>query len=176
MNSREVEELTLLWTAAQRTVAAFLRTLVSDPHQSEDLLQRVALVIVRKFSQYDRSRPFTAWAIGIAKQEVLAHRRRHKTDRHLFDDAMVERIALTYEHRLSNGLSEFHDALQQCLEKLQGRAKEAIDFHYSHGLKSSQIAQQLGLADGAVRMLLSRARNALRACVEQQLGRSLQKP
>ena len=173
MNPREVEELTLFWTAAQRTVAAFLRTLVPDPHQSEDLLQRVALVIVRKFSQYDRRRPFTAWAIGIAKQEVLAHRRHRKTDRHLFDDSMVERIALTYEDHLSDGLSEFRDALQQCLEKLQGRTRKAIDLHYSQGMKSSHIAHELGLADGAVRVLLSRGRNALHACIEQRLARSL---
>lgn len=174
MDQRDVEELTLYWTAAQRMVAAFLRTLVPNPPDREDLLQRVAVVVVRKYSQYDRARPFATWAMGIAKQEVLAYRRRHKTERRLFDDAMVERIALTYDRFQSEGLSDHSDALEQCLKKLQGRARKAIELSYTQGMKTSQIAQQLGLSDGAVRMLLSRTRDILRDCIERQLGRSLQ--
>ena len=116
MDSRDVEELTCLWTAAQRMVSAFLRTLVPNPSDREDLLQQVAVVIVQKFPQYDRARPFTSWAIGIAKQEVLAYRRHLRTDRHLFNDALVDRIALTYDHFLSEGLSDLGDTLEQCLE------------------------------------------------------------
>jgi len=176
MEPRDVEELAQYWTAAQRAVSAFLRAMVQSSHNRDDLLQQVAVVVVRKFSQYDRAQPFTAWAIGIAKQEVLAYRRRRKTDRHIFDDAMVERIALDYQHYLPEGTFKLRDALESCLEKLQGRSRKAIDFHYTHGMKSSQIAPQLGLGDGAVRMLLSRTRDALRVCIEQQLGRSLQEP
>jgi RNA polymerase sigma-70 factor, ECF subfamily len=173
MNRDDVEELAVLWTAAQRVVAAFIRTLIPDPHQSQDILQQVAVVVVRKFSQYDRSRHFTAWAIGIAKQNVLAHRRSRRTDRHIFDDAMVERIALAYERRLPEDLSDVHDALQQCLEKLQDRSYRLIDLYYVRGLKSIEIARRLGLAHGAVRMRLSRTRDALRSCIEARLGRSL---
>ena len=89
MNPRYVEDLTLYWTAAQRAVAAFLRTLISDPNDCQDVLQQVAVVVVRKFHEFDRTRSFNAWTIGIAKQEVLAMRRRRRTDRLVFSDAMV---------------------------------------------------------------------------------------
>lgn len=122
MDTCDVEELAALWTAAQRVVAAFIRTLIPDPDQSEDVLQQVAVVVVRKFSQYDRARPFAAWAIGIAKRTILTWRHSQSNDRLIFDEALIERIALTYERSFSAGLSDLHDALQQCLDRLQGRA------------------------------------------------------
>ena len=176
MNPRDVEDLTLYWTAAQRAVEAFLRTLVPDREQCQDLLQQVAVVAVRKFHEFDRSRSFTAWTIGIAKQEVLASRRRWRTDRLVFSDAMVERIAQTYECALGDTASDAADALEYCVQKLRGRTRMVIGLHYSDGIRTSEIAEQLQMDHAAVRMLLSRARKALRECIERQLGRSLTTP
>ena len=173
MDQREIEELTLCWTAAQRVVAAFLRTFVRDPHENEDLLQRVAIVVVRRFSEYDRSRSFAAWAIGIAKREVLAHRRRSSADPHIFDDALIQQVARTYQSSLAANGSELRDALERCLEKLKGHARQAVELHYAQGLKSCEVAKEVGMGHGAVRMLLSRTRQALHQCIEHRLGRRL---
>ncbi len=176
MSPRDVEELTLYWTAGQRAVSAFLRTLIPDPEQCQDVLQQVAVVVVRKFQEFDRSRSFNAWMIGIAKQEVLVMRRRQRTDRLVFSDAMVERIAETYQCVLGHLTSDTADALEHCVQKLRGHARTVIGLHYSDGLKTVEIAQRLQMEHGAVRMLLSRARKILRECIERQLGRSLNRP
>jgi RNA polymerase sigma-70 factor, ECF subfamily len=176
MGPRDVEKLTLYWTAAQRAVSAFLRTLIPDPDKCQDLLQQVAVVVVRKFHEFDRSRSFNAWTIGIAKQEVLAFRRRQHTDRLVFSDAMVERIAETYQCVLADKVSDAADALEHCVQKLGGRANTVIGLHYSDGLKTVEIAQRLQMEHGTVRMLLSRARKILRECIERQLGRSVTRP
>jgi len=173
MSPQDVEELTLYWTAAQRAVSGFLRTLIPDPDQCQDILQQVAVVVVRKFHEFDRSRCFNAWTIGIAKQEVLAFRRRQRTDRLVFSDAMVERIAETYQSVLGNATSDTADALERCVQKLRGHASAVIGLHYSEGMKTIEISRRLQMAHGAVRMLLSRARKVLRECIERQLGRSL---
>ncbi len=176
MSPHEVEELTLFWTAGQRAVSAFLRTLIPDPDQCQDVLQQVAVVVVRKFDEFDRSRSFNAWMIGIAKQEVLAFRRRQRTDRLVFSDAMVERIAETYQCVLGNMASDAADALERCVQKLRGTARTAIGLHYCDGMKTIEIAQRLEIEHGTVRMLLSRARKILRECIERQLGGSLNRP
>ncbi len=176
MSPSDVEELTLYWTAAQRAVSAFLRTLIPDPEQCQDVLQQVAVVVVRKFHEFDRSRSFNAWMIGIAKQEVLAMRRRQRTDRLVFSDAMVERIAETYQCVLGDLASDTADALEHCVQKLRGHARTVIGLHYSDGMKTIEIAQRLHMEHGAVRMLLSRARKVLRECIERQLGRNVDRP
>lgn len=176
MSPHNVEKLTLYWTAAQRAVSAFLRTLLPDPDQCQDVLQQVAVVVVRKFHEFDRSRSFNAWVIGIAKQEVLAFRRRQHTDRLVFSDAMVERIAETYQCVLADKVSDVADALEHCVQKLAGRARTVIGLHYSEDMKTIEIAQRLQMEHGAVRMLLSRARTVLRECIERQLGGSVRCP
>ena len=48
-------------------VAAFVLSIIPDFHQAEDVLQQVAVVLVREFGQFDTSRPFLPWALGIAQ-------------------------------------------------------------------------------------------------------------
>jgi RNA polymerase sigma-70 factor (ECF subfamily) len=147
-----------------------------DANDCQDVLQQVAVVVVRKFHEFDRSRSFNAWTIGIAKQEVLAMWRRRRTDRLVFSDAMVDRIAEAYQCILADTASDAADALEICLQKLQGRARTVIGLHYSDGMKTVAIAEKLEMEHTAVRMLLSRARKVLRECIERRLGRSLTKP
>src|SRR5258708_8332193 len=71
------ERFTLLWTAAQPIVGSYIGSLVPDFQEAEDLLQEVALVLLRKFPEYDDRRPFVAWALGVARFEVLHAHRSH---------------------------------------------------------------------------------------------------
>jgi RNA polymerase sigma-70 factor, ECF subfamily len=168
LNSDQAEQFALLWVGAQSTVAAFIRSLVPDFQQAEDVLQRVAVTLVRKFDQYDVDRPFGAWAIGVAKFEVLYFRRERATDRLVFDDEIVERVALSYQ-RFAGEADPFREALERCLGNLDGRSKTAIELRYAAGLNSPAVAARMQLSPGAVRMLLSRARQALRQCIEQRV-------
>jgi RNA polymerase sigma-70 factor (ECF subfamily) len=168
LNSAQAEQFALLWVGAQSTVAAFIRSLVPDFQQAEDVLQRVAVTLVRKFEQYDPDRPFAAWAIGVAKYEVLYHRRERATDRLVFDDEIVDKVASSYQ-RFAADADPFREALERCLGGLDGRAKEAIELRYAKGMNSPAVAEKMRLSPGAVRMLLCRARQALRLCIEQRV-------
>ncbi len=170
MTPEEAEELAALWTGAQGSVAAFVRTFVRRGDESEEILQRTAMALVRKFSEYDRSRPFVAWAIGVSKHEVLAYWRQQHADRHVFDLNLVERI--TESHcRLAERHLPISDMVAQCVDQLDGRAMEAIHLRYGKQCKVLQIAEMMKLSYGAARMLLTRARNTLRLCLEEQLKR-----
>jgi len=168
MDAAQSEKFTALWTAAQPTITAFIRTLVPSFQQSEEVLQRVAIALFRKFGQYDSQRSFAAWAVGVAKYEVLYYRRQYATDRHVFDDELVEELSLSYEQFVHEA-DPFREALEVCLEELQGRPKQAITLKYEQSLKSSAIASRLRLSAGAVRILLWRARLMLRECVERRM-------
>jgi len=170
MQPHQAEHFAALWTAAQSTIASFIRTLVPDYQQADEVLQRVAVTLVRKFDQYDETRPFAAWAVGVAKYEVLYFRRERATDKHLFGDDIVEQIASRYE-RFAEDADPVRDALRQCLEKMKGRSKKVIDLRYRRGMKSLAIAHEMTLSAGAVRMLLCRVRESLRRCIERRVPR-----
>lgn len=170
MTPQQVEELAAHWTRDQRTVAVFVRSLINDFHQSEEVLQRVAVALVRKYGQYDPARPFVAWAIGCAKIEVLTFLREKGKERLLFDNSLVERIAESCQRaeREPMPISRF---LDDCVEELDGRARRAIQLRYAGNLRSLGIAREMQISDGAARMLLSRARTLLRKCLEARAAR-----
>lgn len=170
MQPHQAEELAALWAASQSTVSAFIRTLVPDYQQADEVVQRVAVTLVRKYDQYDQSRPFAAWAIGVAKFEVLYYRRERATDRHLFGDDIVEQIASRYE-ALAEESDPLRDALKNCLDQVEGRSRQVIELRYKRGLSSAAIAAEMQLSSGAVRMLLSRVRDSLRRCIEGRMSR-----
>ena len=66
-----MRECTAAWTEAQQPVRRFIRSLVRDHQHVEDLTQEVAVTIVDKFGEYDRSRSFTAaFTRGFCRLEI----------------------------------------------------------------------------------------------------------
>ncbi len=170
MQPHQAEQFAALWTAAQPTITSFIRMLMPDYQQADEVLQRVAVTLVRKFDQYDQSRPFGAWAIGVAKFEVLYYRRERATDKHLFGNEVIDQIASRYE-LLVEDVDPVRVALRLCLDQLKGRSRDVIELRYARGLKSNSIAKEMTLSAGAVRMLLCRVRESLRRCIERRVAR-----
>jgi RNA polymerase sigma-70 factor, ECF subfamily len=168
MIPQDTEELTALWTTAQPAVTAFIRTLVPDRNESEELLQETAVVLVRRFQEYDRHRPFVAWAIGIAKMKILTYQREKALTPIVFDADLVEHIAEDCQQLAKDDLP-FYDLLIKCVTELDARAQKAIRLRYADEMGTPRIAETLGVSHGAARMLLTRARTALRLCVEKYL-------
>ncbi len=56
------EQFTRLWTEAQPILASYLSAVLPDFQEAEDLLQTVAVILLRKFPEYNAEHPFVAWA------------------------------------------------------------------------------------------------------------------
>lgn len=168
MTPQEAEKLAALWTGVQPAIAAFIRTLVHRSDEVEEILQRTAVALVRKFHEFDRERSFVAWAIGVAKFEVLAYWREKSSDRHVFDNTLIEELAEGYR-RVAEEQTPLREWLTQCVAELDGRAHEAIRLRYAKQMKTLEIAAAMSLSPGAARVLLTRARTSLRMCMEERL-------
>lgn len=162
------EQLAVYWTRAQPTVAAFITSMVVDFNDAEDVLQQTAVALVRKFEDYDPQRPFVAWAIGMARNEVLKHRRSRAMQRELLSDDLLGQLAATHEE-MADELDAMRRVLGKCLEAVDGQPRQALDLRYEEDLKPAAIADRLGLAAGTVRVMLHRVRAALRECIERRL-------
>ena len=169
MDPKRQLEFTTRWTQAEPVVRSYAASLVGDFHQVEDVMQDVAATLLRKYDEYDASRPFVAWAIGMARYEVLHAKR------------AVSRSFLSYQSDLVDLLAEAaqateaqHDretqALHRCLESVQGRGARVLKLRYADALKPQEIADEMGMSYGAVRTALSRLRRELEDCVRRRIG------
>ncbi|MBN1395747.1 MAG: sigma-70 family RNA polymerase sigma factor [Pirellulales bacterium] len=152
-------------------MAAYITSLLHDFHRADDVLQQVAVVLVRKFKEYDSRQPFLSWALGIARRETLKELRRQARGRHVFSNDLAEKIGQVYE-KMAGRFDAYTPTLGECLEEMDHRARKAFDLRYVGGLKPADMAERMSMTSGAVRVLLFRARSALRECIERRTKES----
>ncbi|XAM01394.1 sigma-70 family RNA polymerase sigma factor [Phycisphaeraceae bacterium D3-23] len=162
------KDLAVLWTQAQPHIAAFVSSMVLDFHAAEDLIQQVAVAVAEQFEQYDPSRPFVPWAIGIARFKVYNYYRKVKRDKHVFDSEAIDGIARAYSE-LEPALDNRKQALDTCVQRVQGRAATVLEMRYVREMKPARIAQKMGMTANAVSVMLHRIRAALEKCIDQQM-------
>lgn len=156
------------WTRAQPAVSAFVHALVADRAERDDVLQEVAMAILESFPTYDQARPFTPWAIGVARRTVAdAFRRRGRRPVPLSPEA-TDAIAEAFAE-VSDEEQARLGHLADCLRELDGRAREACDLRYRLDLKPSRIAELLGIQPNTAAKVLQRVREQLRECIERRM-------
>jgi RNA polymerase sigma-70 factor (ECF subfamily) len=160
--------LTLL-TTHQRRLIGFLRTLVPNRNDAEEILQEVNVYIWEHADEFEPGTDFAAWALKIAHFCVLTARKRQSRDRLLFDDTLFDRLSAT-AYSLDPQRSRHKDALESCLQKLRSRERELITQLYSEAAISPQtLAQRLGRSVKGLYVSIYRIRVKLLECIERTL-------
>jgi RNA polymerase sigma-70 factor (ECF subfamily) len=157
-----------LWSESEKSVQAYVFSMVPSFHDAEDVIQQVAEAAAIHFDEYDPQRPFVAWVIGKAKYRILDHFRKAGRDRHVFVDALADVLA---EPRIasSSQANDRAEALEHCLKELPERSRQLLDLRYVDGMNPMQIASQVDLTIGSVRVSLHRIRNLLAECISRRL-------
>ena len=162
--------LSRLWSEAQPVVAAMVAGAVVDFQHSEDLVSQVAETVVMKFDEYDRSRPFTAWALGIARNVILRHYEKRAGDRLVFfDDTILSAMAVAHE-QVAGESAERLAAMRKCLAEIKGKTRRVMEMRYLHGLKPAAIGHSLDMTTNAVWVMLHRGREAVAKCIGRRLA------
>lgn len=157
-----------LWHASQPTVSAYLFAAVPNHHDAEDLLGQVAVAVARDFDRYDETRPFVRWAIGIARNRVLNHRRAYAMSKIVFSQEAIEALASAVPTEPIRQI-DFKAALKGCMNKLQKQARKVITLRYEDDLRPRMIADELNMTPNAVSILLHRTRKTLSTCVQKSM-------
>jgi RNA polymerase sigma-70 factor (ECF subfamily) len=163
------KELMLLMTQHQRRIFAYIHALVPSRADAEDLLQETSLVIVEKFSEFRPGSDFVAWAFQIAWWRVRASRQKFARAKVVFNDEVLEAVAATAA-TLHEEVSERHEALARCLQKLHPRDRDLLLTRYEPGAGVEEAAQRSGRSLEAAYKALARLRKLLFDCVTQELS------
>jgi RNA polymerase sigma-70 factor (ECF subfamily) len=160
-------EVTRLWSLAQPAVSAFVASMVRDIHARDDVMQDVAVAVLDSSGAYDPSRPFVAWAIGVARNQVRLHLRRRGRDRLVLDEVALDSLERAFAEIRPRDVRML-DHLEGCVDSLEGRLRRLCDLRYTGDLKPSAIAPRVGMSANGVAKALQRIRALLRACVERK--------
>jgi RNA polymerase sigma-70 factor (ECF subfamily) len=156
-----------LWSLAQPAVSAFITAVLRDFAARDDVLQDVAVAVLESFDSYDQSRPFTPWAIGVARNQIGLHLRNRRRDRQTFDTAAIEGLAAAFE-MIPEGESHLLERLRVCVSRLSSRSRRLCEMRYRDDLKPAAIASAVSMSANGVSKALQRVRQQLRECIERE--------
>ena len=158
-----------LFVRHQQTVLGYVLSIEPNFADAQDIVQEVFLAVSRKAQTWSAGTDFLAWACTVARYETLHFqrtrgRRTARLDRDVIEVVYAEEAVdeSEWQHRIR--------ALRRCLGRLAPRAKELVWRRYHGAQMPGEIARSIGWTVDAVRVALTRARNALRVCMEKQLN------
>lgn len=160
-----------LFLEVQPDLRAFIGAMVRDPVTREDVFQEVSMVLWKSFAKYDPSRPFGAWARGIAARKILEDHRLRSRLPEAFPPEVIEAVAAGFDE--DQGQAKWRDrelALNKCLEILPERSAALLADRYQKGHAVEDLAADTGMTVDAIYQTLSRLRKQLRECVQRRLG------
>ena len=160
------EEIQLLFVRHENAIRAFVRALQPSLSDADDVMQETFLTVSRKAGTFEPGTNFVAWACGIARLKVLENFRQRKRANVLSEKAI---IALTEDAPSPQSFNEKETALEQCIQKLPPKIRDLLWRRYNRRQNSEEMAEAAGMTPNAVRVALSKARIALRDCINSQL-------
>jgi len=153
----------------QGAVYGYLRARLIQPSDAEDLTQEVFLRCYTGWARFERSSLIRPWLIGIARNLLREHSRKVKRRKEV---AWTE-LCLELEELLPVGEEQTYEDvlahLPNCMESLGESARQALDLRYAVKLRLADIGQRLKRSEGAVKLLMFRARQALKHCLDSKL-------
>jgi RNA polymerase sigma-70 factor (ECF subfamily) len=152
----------------QPKLRAFIRSIVFNPSDVDDILQDVAVTAIQNSERYDATRPVNAWVMGIARNRVLKYLEKRRTQSICFSPELVE--ALVSSTACDESSENALESLQNCLSKLDAEKRSLIVRRHQPGVTSRALAQEIGYTDSRMSRLLNSVYAALMRCVEKELA------
>jgi RNA polymerase sigma-70 factor (ECF subfamily) len=148
----------------QAVVFGFLRARMLNAHDAEDLTQEVFLRCFTGWSRFDGTHAVRPWLLGIARNLLHEYvRRRKRRKESAWTEACLELDAVMPPQEEAFG--EYVDHLPACVSGLGDTARQAIELRYQSQSSVGEIGEKLRRSAGAAKLLMFRARQALKECL-----------
>ena len=153
----------------QRAVYGYLRARLLQTSDAEDMTQEVFLRFYVTQARFDSTSLIRPWLLGIARNLLREHvkglSRRKESN---WTELCLELESVLPPNALWTDDDDSPVHLSRCLDSLGPSARQGIELHYRGEQKLVEIARQLHRSEGAVKLLLHRARQAIRDCIERR--------
>lgn len=154
----------------QGPIYGYLRTRLLQHADAEDLTQEVFMRWYAGREKFDRSRDLRPWLIAIARNVLREYVKRIHSRREVGWTELCLRMEQLLE--FDDQDTRYHELahyLPGCIEALGPSARQALDMRYRMKLRLVNIGEKLHRSEGAVKLLMLRARQALRQCLTARI-------
>ncbi|HSI62209.1 MAG TPA: sigma-70 family RNA polymerase sigma factor [Candidatus Saccharimonadia bacterium] len=163
------EQFILRLNAVHGRLLGFLRVMLGNGTDAEDVLQRASITMWRKFAEFDQTQDFFSWSSSFAFYEAKNFQRTAARSRLHFDDALMNRLA---EERAPD--LEHRDvrlaAMDRCIEELDTPSRDLVREFYLNNADIATLAQQQGRAPQTLYNKLNALRRLLGDCMKRRLA------
>ena len=160
-----------LFVANQRRIHAFIRSLIPNAADADDVLQETSITGLAKVGEGKLRLPvsseeFVTWICTVARFECLRFCRNNKGKRLVFSEELTEQLA-GRQIEQAQYLELRQSALRGCLQKLSAHDLTLVQNRYALNLSGKDIAERLGRPINTVYKALQRIRLQLSECIER---------
>jgi RNA polymerase sigma-70 factor (ECF subfamily) len=167
-SQQRYESFTRLFLRNEKKVRAFVRAMMASDAGVDDVVQEVALVAWRKFSDLKEDENFGLWACVMARYEVLKWRRKQARDRLVFSEKALDLLATAELENVDRRERE-RSVLDTCLQKLSNIERTLVMSVHTPGSSVARIADETGQPAKRLYRKVSKLRLALQDCMTTQL-------
>jgi RNA polymerase sigma factor (sigma-70 family) len=153
-----------LFARVARRVHAFFVRSFGDVALADDLLQVTFMKLHRARADYRSGSPLRSWLFSIAAHVRLDELRRRRRLREDVDAETIERMAdgEAGGPEVASDRADVASAVRAAVGRLPEGQRVVVHLHRLEGLSFADIAQMLGVTEGAVRQRAFRGYIALR--------------
>ena len=148
------DALSFLYVRYADNIYGYVRSIVRDEHEAEDITQQLFSKLTFALSRYEpRSVPFAAWILRVARNLALDHLRAVRAIP-CEEVRPVDAVADDYSFERSR-------ALQDALDALPRDQRQVLILRHVAGMTPGEIARSLGKTEGSIHGLHHRGRRTL---------------
>jgi RNA polymerase sigma-70 factor (ECF subfamily) len=155
------EAVRFLYLRYADNVYGYVRSIVRDEYEAEDVTQQVftkLMVVIGKYEQ--RSVPFSAWILRLAHNAAIDHVRKRR--------AVPAAEVYGADERVPEGNEDRSRELRLALADLPDEQRDVIVLRHLVGLSPTEIAGRMGKSEPSVHGLHHRGRAALRTALVER--------
>ena len=154
------EALRVLYIRYSDNVYGYVRSIVRDDREAEDLTQHVFMKLMTVIVKYeDHGVPFSGWLLRLARNVALDHLRRRRP-------TPIEEVVSADRHEDEDARERARD-LHAALATLPEEQRSVMIMRHVVGLSPPEIAERMGRSESSIHGLHHRGRRALRQELRQ---------
>jgi RNA polymerase sigma-70 factor, ECF subfamily len=150
------DALRLLYVRYSDNVYGYVRSIVRDDKEAEDLTQQVFMKLITVIVKYqDQGVPFSGWLLRLARNVTLDHLRRRRP-------LPLEDVSQGDSHHRDDEARDRARDLHAALATLPDEQRSVMIMRHIVGLSPPEIAERMGRSESSIHGLHHRGRRALR--------------
>jgi RNA polymerase sigma-70 factor (ECF subfamily) len=156
----------------RRWLATVVRSRLANPNAVEDVLQEVALAVLKQSNRPTEQDKVPAFLYRIAVRKVVNHHRVHGRQKRLLENYTRQRPSDSeFDTRVPGSWlfeQEQSGAIQNALGNVPVKDRELLMLKYTEGWGYRELANHLGVSVKTIEYRLLRARQSLRDAINRE--------